>query len=342
MRVRDLVAKAGGLKQEANQETAHLERYEDGAEAAVLTLNLVDHWDDRLHNRDYLRIYAGGEAVPTAPRPTHRPRLYEGWHIADLNIGILYILALTSLGVYGIVLAGWASNNKWSLLGGIRSSAQMISYELGMGLAILAVVLVTGTLSLRGIVEAQDFGLFKWFFLWQFPAFVLYAICGCAEVNRAPFDLPEAESELVAGYHTEYSSFKFAMFFMGEYAAMITVSAVATSLFLGGWQSPFTNWPWLGLLTVQNVPVLNWFAPLFWFLAKIFLGMFVFMWIRATLPRIRYDRLMKFGWKFLLPAGLVWLMVVALFEALWPGHSWVPSVLVVLTVGYLWKRPRAA
>lgn len=287
-------------------------------------------------------VRAAGEVLPAGGLSANPPALYEGWHIADLNIGLLYILAVSALGVYGIVLAGWASNNKWSLLGGIRSSAQMISYELGMGLAVLAVVLVTGTLSLRDIVEAQDLGLFKWFVVWQFPAFVLYAICACAEVNRAPFDLPEAESELVAGYHTEYSSFKFALFFMGEYAAMMTVSAVATSLFLGGWQSPFAGWPVLSLLTVRNIPILNWLAPLFWFLAKIVLCMFGFMWLRATLPRIRYDRLMQFGWKFLLPAGLLWFMVVALFEALWPGHSWIPSLLAMGGGGYLWKRPRAA
>jgi NADH-quinone oxidoreductase subunit H len=204
--------------------------------------------------------------------------------IADLDIGLLYLLAISSLGVYGIVLAGWASNSKYAMLGGLRSSAQMISYELGLGLSLIGTIMIVGSLRLTDIVEAQRLVPLV---LLQPLGFVLYAISGIAETNRAPFDLPEAEQELVAGYHTEYSSMKFAMFFMAEYINMITVSAVATTIFLGGYYGPF------GLLP----------GP-WWFFLKVFLLLCAFVWIRATLPRLRYDRLMKLGWTALLPLGL--------------------------------------
>ncbi|HZW35230.1 MAG TPA: NADH-quinone oxidoreductase subunit NuoH [Isosphaeraceae bacterium] len=208
-----------------------------------------------------------------------------GLELADVNIALLYLLAITSLSVYGIVLAGWSSNNKYSLLGGIRSSAQMISYELSLGLALVGVMLITGSLRLTDIVDAQRS---VWFVFLQPLGFIVYIISAIAETNRAPFDLPEAESELVAGYHTEYSGMKFAMFFMAEYINMITVSSIATTLFFGGWHGPFglLDGPW-------------------WFFLKVFIFMCIYVWIRATLPRFRYDRLMNFGWKVLLPLALL-------------------------------------
>jgi len=221
------------------------------------------------------------------------------FHVADLNIGILYIFAATSLGVYGIVLAGWSSNNKYSLLGGVRSSAQVISYELAMGMAVVGVVMLTGSLSLGAIVHHQDFWPLGWNVFRQPLGFLLYVIAAIAEVNRAPFDLPEAEQELVAGYHIEYSSMRFAMFFMAEYINMITVSAIATTLFLGGW---------LG-------PVLPGIA---WFVLKVAIFMFLMIWLRATLPRLRYDRLMNFGWKVLLPLALANIVVTAVMIVIFP------------------------
>ena len=212
-------------------------------------------------------------------------------HLADVSVGILYVLAMSSLGVYGIVLAGWSSNNKYSLLGGVRSSAQMISYELSLGLSLVGVLMITGSLRLTDIVSAQA-GLP--FAVLQPLAFLTYSIAAVAEVNRAPFDLPEAETELVAGYHTEYSGLKFAMFYMAEYINMITVSALATTIFLGGWLAPF------GLLS----------GP-WWFLLKVFILLSAFVWIRATLPRIRYDRLMRLGWTFLLPLALLNIVLTA-------------------------------
>lgn len=228
--------------------------------------------------------------------------------IADLDVGVLYLLALSSLGVYSLVIAGWASNNKYSLLGGVRSSAQMISYELSMGLALLSVALAAGTLRLTEMVRMQD-APWRMFLIWQFPAFLIFLICAIAETNRAPFDLPEAESELVAGYHTEYSGFRFAMFYMSEYVNMLTASAVIASVFLGGWQGPLvglgegaTGW---GLLLRNALGFL-------WMAAKILLLMFFFMWLRATLPRLRYDMLMQLGWKVLLPTALGWALATAL------------------------------
>ncbi len=215
--------------------------------------------------------------------------------IADVNVGILYFFALSSLGVLGFVMAGWSSNSKYSLLGGLRASAQMISYELTLGLSVVGVIMLTGSLSLVDIVDAQAKVPF---ILLQPLGFALFMVAGVAEVNRAPFDLPEAETELVAGYHTEYSSMKFAMFFMGEYAAMITISALASTLFLGGWRGPLL-------------------PPVVWFLVKMFFFLFVFIWLRATFPRLRYDQLMDYGWKVLLPLALANIVITAGALAFW-------------------------
>jgi NADH-quinone oxidoreductase subunit H len=212
--------------------------------------------------------------------------------VADLNVGILFVLAMGSLAVYGVVLAGWSSGSAYPLLGSIRSSAQMISYEVGMGLGVVGVLMYTGTVRMSEIVAAQDK---VWNVIPQFPAFLIYTIAALAETNRPPFDLPEAETELVAGYHTEYSGIRFAMFFLAEYLHMITVSAVAVTLFLGGWRGPIFDF-------------LPWVWPLVWFVLKVSAVVFVYIWIRATLPRFRYDRLMSFGWKVLIPLGLLWVM----------------------------------
>jgi NADH-quinone oxidoreductase subunit H len=224
---------------------------------------------------------------------------------ADVNVAVLVIFAITSMGVYGIVLAGWSSNSKYSLLGGLRSSAQMISYELSYALALAAVLLLGNSLSLTDLVNQQQgywFGFVPKWNIFVVPlAFVIYMIAGVAETNRAPFDFPEAESELVAGYHTEYSSFSFALFFLAEYVNMVTVSAVATSLFLGGWHGPFLP-EWLGWI---------------WWLVKLFALLFFYVWMRWTLPRYRYDQLMHFGWKFLLPLAVVNLLVTAAGVLYW-------------------------
>ncbi len=241
--------------------------------------------------------------------------------LSDINIGILYFLAMGSLGVYGIVLAGWASGSKYPLLGGIRSSAQLISYEIALGLSLVPIALAAGSLSTVDIVAAQAgsvenvtifdgipgleqiadvFSVVPNWYIWsQWPAFAIFLVAGLAETNRAPFDLPEAETELVAGYHTEYSGIRFAMFFLGEYIHVIAISAMAVTLFLGGWHGPvfaFADWLW----------------PMFWFLLKTTLFVYLFVWLRATMPRLRYDRLMWLGWKRLIPAALVWIMVTAI------------------------------
>jgi NADH-quinone oxidoreductase subunit H len=226
--------------------------------------------------------------------------------VSDVNVAVLVIFAVTSMGIYGIVLAGWSSNSKYSLLGGLRSSAQMISYELAYGLSLAAVVMLAGSLSLREIVTNQSGYWFyvipKWYIFLQPIGFLIYMTAGVAETNRAPFDFPEAEQELVAGYHTEYSSMSFALFFMAEYINMVTVSAVATSLYLGGWLGPFLP-DWLGWL---------------WFLLKVFLLLFFYVWMRWTLPRYRYDQLMEFGWKWLLPAAVINLIATAAL-VIWLG-----------------------
>ena len=216
--------------------------------------------------------------------------------IADINIGLLYIFALSSLGVYGIVLAGWSSNNKYALMGGLRSAAQMVSYELPLGLAAIGVVMQSESLSLAKIVQAQ--ATQGWFFLPQFIGFLIFFICAVAECNRTPFDLPEAEGELVAGFHIEYSSMKFALFFMAEYASVILMSALIVTLFFGGWLGPgFIYCP-------------AWCGPI-WFGVKVFIFSFIFIWLRATFPRFRYDQLMKFGWKVLFPLSLINIVATA-------------------------------
>jgi len=227
--------------------------------------------------------------------------------ITDLNIGALYVLSISSVGVLGIILAGWASNSKYPLLGALRSAAQMVSYEVAMGFSIIGVLMLAGSLSLVNIVKAQQ-SSGVWYVFYQPVAFLLFFICGVAETNRAPFDLPEAESELVAGFHTEYSGFRFSLFFLAEYANMITVSAMAVTLFLGGWLRPFPNVPWLGFLDI--IP------PLFWFIFKIIVFMYFYFWFRASWPRYRYDQLMKLGWQRLLPLAMANVIVTAILVVL--------------------------
>jgi len=229
--------------------------------------------------------------------------------ITDVNIGLLMILGVTSLGVYGVALAGWSSNSKYSLLGGLRASAQMVSYEIGLGLSLVGVIIQSGSLSLRTIVDAQGGHMLGFIPRWnifhgQFIGFFIYLTAAYAETNRIPFDLPEAETELVAGYHTEYSAMKFASYFMAEYANMITVACVATLLFLGGWHGP-----------LFGPELLRAILPLFWFGAKVFGFLFLYIWVRGTLPRFRYDQLMAFGWKFLLPVAIANLVATAIAVA---------------------------
>ncbi|HEX8917921.1 MAG TPA: NADH-quinone oxidoreductase subunit NuoH [Chloroflexota bacterium] len=231
--------------------------------------------------------------------------------VADVNIGVLYLLAILSLGVYGIVLGSWGSSNRYSLLGGLRSSAQMISYELSLGLSLIGVVLLAGTLSPIGIVQAQNHRPLTWFFLLQPVGFALFSIGAFAETNRAPFDLAEAEQELTGGYHTEYPGMRFGLYYIAEYMNMTTLSALVATLFLGGWVGigngiffDITATPWAQILGV------------FWFLVKAALFLFLFIWVRATLPRIRYDKLMWFGWKILLPLAVLNLLVTALYVSL--------------------------
>ncbi|NBX04443.1 MAG: NADH-quinone oxidoreductase subunit H, partial [Alphaproteobacteria bacterium] len=215
--------------------------------------------------------------------------------LADINVGILYLFAISSLGVYGIIIAGWSSNSKYSFLGGLRSAAQMVSYEVSIGLVIITVLLYVGSLNLSQIVLAQQDGWFAFSLL--FPMFVVFFISALAETNRHPFDLPEGESELVGGFNTEYSSMSFALFFLGEYANMILMSTMISILFLGGWLPPH--------------PALGFIPGFIWFMAKIAFCLFVFLWTRATLPRYRYDQLMRIGWKFFLPFSLLWVVLVA-------------------------------
>ena len=229
---------------------------------------------------------------------------YLPFQLADLNIGILWILAMTSIGVYGVVLAGWSSGSNYPLLGSVRSSAQMISYEVGMGLAIVAVVMFSGHVRLSDIVAQQDGSFPHWNIVPMFPAFVIFFIGALAETNRPPFDLAEAETELVAGFHTEYSGIKFAMFYLGEYVNTVTVAAVMVTLFLGGWHGPWFHGP------------TAWLGPLLWFLFKVTAIIYLMILVRATLPRMRYDRLMNFGWKVLIPFGLLWIMATGMIVVL--------------------------
>jgi NADH-quinone oxidoreductase subunit H len=233
--------------------------------------------------------------------------LTQNGRAGDINIGLLILLGITSIGVYGIALAGWASNNKYSLLGSLRASAQMVSYEVALGLSLIGVLILSGTFSLRGIVEAQSGGFWNWniFRGGQIVAFFIYLCAAFAETNRIPFDLPEAETELVAGYHTEYSAMKFAMFFVAEYTNMFTVACLASVLFLGGWSGP-----------LFGPPLLQALLPVFWFALRVLFFMFLYVWIRGTLPRFRYDQLMDFSWKFLFPLALANTVVTALVVAL--------------------------
>lgn len=248
--------------------------------------------------------------------------------LADLNVGILWVLAMTAIGVYAIVLAGWASGSNYPLLGGVRSTAQMISYEVAMGLALVAVLMYSGHLSMSEIVAQQDR---VWNVIPQLPAFVVFLICGLAETNRPPFDLAEAETELVAGFHTEYSGIRFALFYLGEYVNTVTVAAIGTTLFLGGWRG---WWPFEGAW--------SWVGPVLWFVLKITAVIYVFILVRATLPRMRYDRLMSFGWKVLIPFGLFWILatgaIVVLPERYGGGvtgrGTWI-AVGLIVAVGML-------
>jgi len=220
----------------------------------------------------------------------------EGWAIADINVGVLYLFAISSLGVYGVIIAGWASNSKYAFLGALRSAAQMVSYEISMGFVIVTVLVCVGSLNLTDIVLAQRH---VWFCLPLFPMFIIFFISTLAETNRSPFDLPEGESEIVAGFFVEYSAMSFALFFLGEYANMILMSAMTTILFLGGWLAPF------------GIEPFTWLPGPIWFILKICFCLFVFLWVRATFPRYRYDQLMRLGWKVFLPFSMLWLVLTA-------------------------------
>jgi NADH-quinone oxidoreductase subunit H len=230
-----------------------------------------------------------------------------GMVLADINAGLLYILALTSMGVYGVVIAGWASNSKYAFLGAMRSAAQIVAYEIAMGFALVGVLVAAGTLNLGEIVMRQDGSALHWYWLPLFPLFLVYWISGVAETNRAPFDVAEGESEIVAGFHVEYSGMAFAVFFLAEYANMILISALTVLMFFGGWLSPFQNVPLLDAWTA-------WVPGFFWLLLKTFFFMFVFLWFRATFPRYRYDQIMRLGWKVFIPITIVWIVLVALMK----------------------------
>jgi NADH-quinone oxidoreductase subunit H len=230
----------------------------------------------------------------------------DGWAIADINVGILYLFAISSLGVYGIIIAGWASNSKYAFLGALRSAAQMVSYEVSMGFVIVTVLICVGSLNLTAIVMAQKT---VWFFIPLFPMFIIFFISTLAETNRPPFDLAEGESELVAGFMVEYSAMTYALFFLGEYANMFLMSAMTTTLFLGGWLAPV------------DIAPFNWVPGPLWFILKVCLCMFTFVWVRATFPRYRYDQLMRLGWKVFLPISLVWLVLTAFVLKL---AGWLP------------------
>lgn len=231
----------------------------------------------------------------------------EGWVIADINVGILFLFAISSLGVYGVIMAGWASNSKYPFLGALRSAAQMVSYEVSMGFVIITVLLCVGSLRLTDIVLAQQT---VWFAIPLLPMFVIFFVSVLAETNRAPFDLPEGESELVAGYFVEYSAMSFALFFLGEYANMILMSAITTILFLGGWLPPL------------DIAPFNWLPGVFWFALKVAMVLFCFLWVRATFPRYRYDQLMRLGWKVFLPFTLVWVVLTA---GVLVAFDWLPQ-----------------
>ncbi|HEX2494853.1 MAG TPA: NADH-quinone oxidoreductase subunit NuoH [Steroidobacter sp.] len=228
--------------------------------------------------------------------------LWPGFTVADVNAGLLYVLALTSAGVYGVILAGWAANSKYAFLGAMRAAAQMVAYEIAMGFALVGVVMASRSLNLGEIIEAQRGGVFSYFVWWLLPLFVVYFISGVAETNRAPFDVVEGESEIVAGFHVEYSGMAFAVFFVAEYVNMILISALTSVFFFGGWLSPFEGYPVPGWLAAPSF---------FWFFLKISFFLFCFLWFRATFPRYRYDQIMRLGWKVFIPVTLVWIFVEA-------------------------------
>jgi NADH-quinone oxidoreductase subunit H len=240
--------------------------------------------------------------------------LFPGFAIAEIDAGLLYVLALTSLGVYGVILAGWASNSKYALLGAMRSAAQIVAYEIAMGFALVGVLMAGGSLNLGKLVEAQSGGLFSWFWLPLFPLFIIYFVSGVAETNRAPFDVAEGESEIVAGFHVEYSGVAFAVFFLAEYANMILIAALTAVMFWGGWESLFAGWMFSGLdgtpLEILRAPGIHWLA------FKIAFFLFCFLWFRATFPRYRYDQIMRLGWKVFIPVTIVWIVVEGAMAAL--------------------------
>jgi len=227
--------------------------------------------------------------------------LWPGFTLANVDAGLLYVLALTSAGVYGIILAGWATNSKYAFLGAMRSAAQIVAYEIAMGFALVGVLMAGGSLNLGEIIEAQQGGPGSWFWLWLFPLFIVYFISGVAETNRAPFDVAEGESEIVAGFHVEYSGMAFALFFLAEYANMILVAALTSVFFFGGWLSPLEGYPF--------VPDLLQAPSFFWFFAKLSFFLFCFLWFRATFPRYRYDQIMRLGWKVFIPITIIWIVV---------------------------------
>jgi NADH-quinone oxidoreductase subunit H len=227
--------------------------------------------------------------------------------LADINAGLLYILAITSMSVYGVVIAGWASNSRYAFLGAMRSAAQVVSYEIAMGFALVGVLVAAGSLNLGEIVMAQSGGFWHWYWLPLLPLFVVYFVSGVAETNRAPFDIAEGESEIVAGFHVEYSGMAFAVFFLAEYADMILISMLAATLFMGGWLSPFEGIPYLE-------PLFAWVPGLIWLLLKTSLFLFIYLWIRATFPRYRYDQIMRLGWKIFIPVTLVWIVIIATMQ----------------------------
>lgn len=229
----------------------------------------------------------------------------KGWVLANVNAGLLFLFAMTSLGVYGILVAGWSSNSKYAFFGALRSAAQVVSYEIPMGFALVGVLIAAGTMNLQGIVMHQQGGIWHWFWLPLLPLFIVYWVAAVAETNRAPFDVAEGESEIVAGFHVEYSGIAFALFFLAEYANMVLIAGIATVIFLGGWLSPFQGIPGLQ-------PIFAWVPGLVWFVLKMSLFVFTYFWMRATFPRYRYDQIMHLGWKVLIPVTLVWILVLSL------------------------------
>jgi NADH-quinone oxidoreductase subunit H len=241
--------------------------------------------------------FAAWAVIPLSPEVT----------VSHADAGLLYLLSLTSMGVYGVIVAGWAANSKYAFLGAMRSAAQMVAYEIAMGFALVGVLMATGSMNLGTIVRTQQGGFLSWNWFWLFPLLVVYFISGVAETNRAPFDVAEGESEIVAGFHVEYSGIAFALFFLAEYANMILISALTTTFFFGGWQAPFEGYPGLGATFLGQ-------ASFLWFGLKVFVLLFLFLWFRATFPRYRYDQIMRLGWKALIPVTLVWIGVEMLLE----------------------------